>query len=161
MKLEDVIVWCSTVFVSSTYQLFYILMIWAILDHDQLFYLAYEKVKVDESRLQAHLWTFRQQINLNHLQITIQSADAKEIPVLDAFLQAVSVCKNIIVASSFGIFLTHIYCTIGWAEYNIKAFRKWVSTRVVWRSSCWEIWHYCDYFQFKLRSSYWIGITFS
>ena len=66
-------------------------MIWTISDHDQLFYLAYEKVKVDESKLQAHLWTFRQQINLDHLQRTVKAASAKEIPVLDAFLQAVSV----------------------------------------------------------------------
>ena len=66
-------------------------MTWEYLDHDQLFYLAYEKVKVDESKLQAHLWTYRQQINLDHLQRTVQAANTEEIPVLDAFLQAVSV----------------------------------------------------------------------
>ena len=70
-----------------------------ISEHDQLFYLAYEKVKVDESKLQAHLWTFRQQINLEHLQRAVQSASAKKkIPVLDAFLKAVSslLCVHIL-----------------------------------------------------------------
>ena len=48
-------------------------------------------MKVDESRLQAHLWTFRQQINLEHLQRDVQAASTKtKIPVLDTFLQTVS-----------------------------------------------------------------------
>ena len=46
-------------------------------------------MKVDESKLQAHLWTFRQPINLEHLKRVLHSNKIK-IPVLDAFLQAVS-----------------------------------------------------------------------
>ena len=87
----------------------------AIIEHNQLFYLTYEKVKVDESKLQAHLWTFRQHINLEHLKRVVQSKKIK-IPVLDAFLQAVSSMSKInidiflYISSPYGLLLRNQVC---------------------------------------------------
>ena len=58
------------------------------LDHnDSLLHLVYEKVQVDESKLEAHLWTFRPQINLEHLKRVVQADGSQKI--LDAFLEVV------------------------------------------------------------------------
>ncbi len=52
--------------------------------------MAYEKVKVDEGKLEAHLWSYRPQINLEHLQSKVQAVN--ECKILDTFLKIVSVC---------------------------------------------------------------------
>ncbi len=59
-------------------------------EQDRLFYLAYEKVKVDEGKLEAHLWSYRPQINLEHLKSKVQAVN--ECKILDTFLKIVSVC---------------------------------------------------------------------
>lgn len=57
-------------------------------EQGRLFYLAYELVKVDEGKLEAHLWSYRPQINLEHLKSTVQAGS--DYKILDTFLQAVS-----------------------------------------------------------------------
>ena len=61
----------------------------SIPEKDRLFYLAYEKVNVDEKKLEAHLWSYRPQINLEHIKSTVQVGN--ECKILDTFLQFVSV----------------------------------------------------------------------
>lgn len=59
-------------------------------DHDQLFYLVYEKVAYKEESLEPHLWTYRSRITLEHLRQTLQEERMKEkYPILSEFLQAV------------------------------------------------------------------------
>lgn len=61
-----------------------------ITEHDQLFYLMYEKVKVSEDNMEPHLWSYRQRISLEHLGQTLQEKKLKEkYPILHAFLQVV------------------------------------------------------------------------
>ena len=58
-------------------------------DHDQLFYLVYERVKVSDDNLEPHLWTYRSRITLEHLRQTLQEKSIRaEFPILHAFLQA-------------------------------------------------------------------------
>ncbi len=59
-----------------------------ILVQDSLFYLAFEKVKVDEKSMNVHLWSYRPQINLQHLESTLKTGSKYKI--LEAFLTAVS-----------------------------------------------------------------------
>ena len=59
-----------------------------ILVQDSLFYLAFEKVKVDEKSMDVHLWSYRPQINLQHLESTLKTGSKYKI--LEAFLTAVS-----------------------------------------------------------------------
>ena len=66
-----------------------------LIEHnDSLFHLVYEKVKVDENKLEAHLWTFRPQINLEHLKRIVQADGSRKI--LDAFLQVVRYLREFI-----------------------------------------------------------------
>ena len=58
-------------------------------EQDRLFHLAYEKVNVDEGKLEAHLWSYTPQINLEHIKSTVQAGN--ECKILDTFLQIVSV----------------------------------------------------------------------
>ena len=59
-------------------------------DHDQLFYLVYEKVRYKEESLEPHLWTYRSRITLEHLRQTLQEEKMIEkYPILSEFLQAV------------------------------------------------------------------------
>jgi len=58
------------------------------IDHDLLFFLAYEKVKVDESKLSAHLWSYRTRIDLTHLKQTAAQAIGS-CKTLESFLQEV------------------------------------------------------------------------
>lgn len=59
-------------------------------EHDQLFYLVHEKVKVQEQNIEPHLWSYRQRISLEHLGQTIQGKNLKEkFPILHEFLQKV------------------------------------------------------------------------
>ena len=62
-----------------------------ILEHDQLFFLAYERVDLmNQSSIQPHLWTYRSRITLEHLAQTLQEKKMKErYPILHEFLQAV------------------------------------------------------------------------
>ncbi len=56
-------------------------------EHDQLFYLVYERVKVKEGNMEPHLWSYRQRISLEHLGQTLQEKKLKEkYPVLHDFL---------------------------------------------------------------------------
>ena len=64
-----------------------------IIDHNQLFYLAYERVKVSVENMQPHLWSYRQRISLEHLGQTLKLKD--KYPILHEFLQ--KVCPKIIV----------------------------------------------------------------
>ena len=60
-------------------------------DHDQLFFLVYEKVKYTEESLEPHLWTYRSRITLEHLRQSLHDKKLKETyPILHEFLQAVS-----------------------------------------------------------------------
>lgn len=64
---------------------------WFITDHDQLFYLVYEKVKVSEGNMEPHLWSYRQRISLEHLGQTLLEKKLKvKYPILYEFLQKVS-----------------------------------------------------------------------
>lgn len=59
-------------------------------DHDQLFYLVYEKVKVSEVNMEPHLWSYRQRISLEHLGQTLLEKKLKvKYPILHEFLQKV------------------------------------------------------------------------
>lgn len=56
-------------------------------EHDQLFYLVYERVKVQEGNMDPHLWTYRQRISLEHLGQTLQERELKDrYPILHEFL---------------------------------------------------------------------------
>lgn len=71
-------------------RLYYVLDILLDIDHDQLFYLVYEKVKYAEDSLEPHLWTYRSRVTLEHLRQTIQEKETKDKhPVLYEFLQTV------------------------------------------------------------------------
>ena len=60
------------------------------LEHDQLFYLVYERVQVVEGSLDPHLWAYRFCITLEHLSQTLQQQSMKKkCPILHAFLQEV------------------------------------------------------------------------
>lgn len=57
-------------------------------DHGRLFYLVYEKVKVNKDNMEPHLWTYRQRISLEHLRQTLTLEE--KCPVLHEFLRVVS-----------------------------------------------------------------------
>ena len=62
-------------------------------EHDQLFYLVYERVQVVEGTLDPHLWAYRSRITLEHLRQNLQQQNMKKkCPILHAFLQKVCVC---------------------------------------------------------------------
>ena len=65
-----------------------------VAEHDQLFYLAYERVKVDEGRLEPHLWSFRSRITVDHLRSSLMQQKKVSVKILDAFLQDVSSNSN-------------------------------------------------------------------
>ena len=61
-------------------------------EHDQLFYLVYERVQVVEGSLNPHLWAYRSRITLEHLRQNLQQQNMrKKCPILHAFLQKVCV----------------------------------------------------------------------
>ena len=70
----------------------YINTIFSILEHDQLFFLVYERMElVNKSSIQPHLWTYHSRISLEHLVQTLQEKKMKkDHPILYEFLQAVS-----------------------------------------------------------------------
>ncbi len=55
---------------------------------DSLFYLAFEKVQVDEKNMKVHLWSYRPQINLEHLENTVKTGS--KCKILEEFLTIVS-----------------------------------------------------------------------
>jgi len=60
------------------------------LEHDQLFYLVYERVQVTKGGLDPHLWAYRFRITLERLNQTLQQKNMKKkCPTLHAFLQEV------------------------------------------------------------------------
>ncbi len=59
----------------------------SLIDHDQLFYLVYEKVQVNEDSMEPHLWSYRPRISLEHLGQTIQEKKLIKCPILHEFLQ--------------------------------------------------------------------------
>ena len=62
-------------------------------EHDQLFYLVYERVQVAEGSLDPRLWAYRSRITLEHLRQNLQWWNMKKkCPILHAFLQEVCVC---------------------------------------------------------------------
>ena len=63
----------------------------SLAEHDQLFYLVHEKVKVKSESLGPHLWTYRQKISLEHLGLTLKEEKLKKAyPILHVFLVEVS-----------------------------------------------------------------------
>ena len=67
-------------------------------EHDQLFYLVYERVQVAEGSLDPHLWAYRSRITLEHLRQNLQQRNMeKKCPILHAFLQEVCVCVRVCV----------------------------------------------------------------
>ena len=66
-----------------------------ISEHNRLFYLVYERVKVSEGSIKPHLWSYRQGVSLEHLRQTLQEEDLKEMyPILYEFLCIVSDIGN-------------------------------------------------------------------
>ena len=61
-------------------------------EHDQLFHLAYERAKVDEGRLEPHVWSFRSRITVDHLRNSIRKKEM--VKILNAFLEAVSLINT-------------------------------------------------------------------
>ena len=60
------------------------------LEHDQLFYLVYERVQVSKGNLIPHMWTFQSKVTLESLTQKIQEKSIKDQhPILHHFLQAV------------------------------------------------------------------------
>ena len=56
-----------------------------------MFYIVHEKVKVQSEGLGPHLWTYRQQISLEHLRLNLKEETLKNsYPILYTFLQVVS-----------------------------------------------------------------------
>lgn len=67
------------------------LLLFCNVDHDQLFFLVYEKVKYTQDNLEPHLWTYRSRITLEHLRQSLHDKKlTKAYPILHEFLQAVS-----------------------------------------------------------------------
>ena len=59
-------------------------------DHDDLLYLVYERVRVSEDSLAPHLWTYRARITLEHLSQTLQQqSNTAKYPILLEFLKEV------------------------------------------------------------------------
>lgn len=80
---------------------FFLLVFGLYADHDQLFFLVYERVKVNSDSMGPHLWTYRQRVSLEHLGFTLQENKLKEkYPILHEFLHVVG-------SSFFGD-----YCTL-------------------------------------------------
>lgn len=68
-----------------------IIFFFSLAEHDQLFYLVHEKVKVKSESLGPHLWTYRQKISLEHLGLTLKEEKLKKAyPILHEFLVEVS-----------------------------------------------------------------------
>ncbi len=61
-------------------------------EHDQLFYLVFERVKVSKDNMEPHLWSYRQRISLEHLRQTLQVEKKlkEKCSILYEFLQVVS-----------------------------------------------------------------------
>lgn len=60
------------------------------LEHDQLFYLVYERMQVSEGNIAPHVWTFRSKITLENLTQKVQEKRIKDQhPILYEFLLAV------------------------------------------------------------------------
>ena len=69
-------------------------------EHDQLFYLVYERVQVVEGSLDPHLWAYRSRITLEHLRQNLQQQNMKKkYPILHEFLQEVCVCVCVCVCA--------------------------------------------------------------
>ena len=61
-----------------------------ILEHDQLFYLVYERMQISEGNVVPHLWTFQSKITLETLTQKVQEKRIKDQhPILYEFLSAV------------------------------------------------------------------------
>jgi hypothetical protein len=59
-------------------------------EHGKLFYLAYERMKVESGIIDPHLWSYHQRISLEHLGQDIQQKKLKDKhPVLHEFLHMV------------------------------------------------------------------------
>ena len=60
------------------------------LEHDQLFYLVYERMQVSKGNLIPHMWTYQSKVTLESLTQKVQEESIKEQhPILHHFLQAV------------------------------------------------------------------------
>ena len=65
-----------------------------LLEHDQLFYLVYERMQVSKENIIPHMWTFQSKITLESLTQKVQEKSIKEQhPILHEFLQAV--CRRL------------------------------------------------------------------
>lgn len=59
-------------------------------EHGQLFYLSYERVKLSGKSMEPHLWSYQQRISLEHLGQTLQEKKMKEkYRILHDFLHVV------------------------------------------------------------------------
>ena len=73
-----------------SYLLYLSSIIFILLEHDQLFYLVYERMQVSEGSIIPHMWTFQSKITLESLTQKIQEKSIKDQhPILYEFLQAV------------------------------------------------------------------------
>ena len=60
------------------------------IEHGQLFYLSYERVKLSGKSMEPHLWSYQQRISLEHLGQTLQEKKMREkYSILHDFLQVV------------------------------------------------------------------------
>lgn len=82
-----------------------------VADHDQLFNLVYERVRVTDGNLEPHLWSYRQRISIEHLgQTLLEKKLGAKHPILYEFLQRV--CFNI---------LMNILLHITMQEHSLRA----------------------------------------
>lgn len=71
--------------------LIYLFIFFFFPEHDQLFYLVYERVQVRQGSIVPHMWTFWSKVTLENLTQKAQEKSIKDLhPILYEFLQAVS-----------------------------------------------------------------------
>lgn len=61
-------------------------------EHDQLFHLVYERVEVKEDSMEPHFWSYRQQISLENLGLSLRDKKSGN-SILFEFLRVVSVVE--------------------------------------------------------------------
>ena len=124
--------WCNLVLPMHHQESIAIWYYLSILEHDQLFYLVYERMELmNESSIQPHLWTYRSRITLEHLAQTLQEKKMKkDYPILHEFLQAVSCQLHPRVNESSIVYWLIIGASI--ASYSIPAWHSEATTVSLW-----------------------------
>lgn len=66
-------------------------------EHDQLFYLVYERIQVSRGSIFPHMWSFQSKITLEDLSQKVQEKSIQDgHPILHEFLQAVNLNYTVI-----------------------------------------------------------------